>query len=131
MSTDSKPHGEKIPLELVPMEFVWAAARALRNGLRKGYAKDSWKHATDPAQYLGACMRHITAILDGEERDSEGQRHLDGAAASLAIFAWHARRGFRIKQVEPKWVVVDGQAEQREGATGNGNGKHVNGSAIV
>jgi hypothetical protein len=114
---DSKPYAEKVPLHMVPMEFVWGAARAFAHGLKppKNYVRDSWKNATEPDQYLGACLRHITAILDGEVFDSEGQRHIDGAAASLAIYAWHAARGFRIKQVEPKWVV-DG-IDRKDGAS--------------
>lgn len=129
--TDSKPYSEKVPLHWVPMEFVWAAARALKFGVeRKSYVRDSWTHATEPDQYLGACLRHLTAMLNGEVNDSDGQPHINGACASLAIYAWHVARGYVIKRREPTGWVMDG-TQQRSNEGSNGNGKHANGHASV
>jgi hypothetical protein len=122
MSRDSKPRGAKPPLHIVPMQFVWNAARALQHGLskEKGYVRDSWMHAGPEAdEYLGSCMRHITAILDGEELDEEGRPHIEGACASLAIFAWHWSKGFRVKRPWPQTVVVDEQVERSQNGSGN------------
>lgn len=52
-------------------------------GIRKGYLKDSWRNVA-PERYEDALMRHMTAHLQGEERDPEsGLRH-------IAHVAWNA-----------------------------------------
>lgn len=52
-------------------------------GIKKGYLKDSWRNVA-PERYEDALMRHMTAHLQGEERDPEsGLRH-------IAHVAWNA-----------------------------------------
>ena len=100
-------HGDrKVPLHLVPPALVIGAARALGEGVKKGYGPFNWRHSKVQANtYIGAIMRHLQSYLDGEEVDPEsivGKHHLDGAAASLAILMDAKDGGFLIDDRPPR-----------------------------
>lgn len=62
---------EKPRMELVDMAFVEDVARVLGYGANK-YGEDSWKNVPDGlTKYLGAILRHATAVQRGEYYDSE------------------------------------------------------------
>jgi hypothetical protein len=118
---DTKQHGAKPPMHLLPLDGLVLAAVSMALGEAKGYLRRSWQAAEDPEIYLGAGLRHITQILNGEDVDDEGNSHVGGAIASLLIYAWHHVRGYRVKKFEPKWVVNAGERSQN----GSGNVAHL------
>lgn len=62
---------EKPRMELVDMSFVEGIARVLSFGASK-YGDNSWKNVPDGFnKYLGALLRHITALQQGELYDNE------------------------------------------------------------
>lgn len=80
-----KHDGEKAPIDLVPEEYVLAAARAFSYGAKK-YSEHNWREGMPSNRLYAALMRHLLAWNEGEQKDSEsGLSHLDHAAASLAM----------------------------------------------
>lgn len=92
-----KTANEKAPLELLPMRALVGAARAFQHGACK-YSPGNYMHATvaDGAvgRYMGAVMRHISAMQDasGEwvysysNKDSEsGLPEIDHVIAGLIM----------------------------------------------
>lgn len=86
---------EKLPLQLIPPEFLFATARGLGYGARK-YSPGNWATGSglDHSRLYGALQRHLTAYWSGEDIDEEsGNSHLDHAACMLAfLIAGVARR---------------------------------------
>jgi len=78
---------KKPPLSLIPGSVLIHLALAFKEGARK-YGPYNWR--TNKVQaliYLDAALRHIYAVIDGEDIDPEsGKHHLDGALASLGIY---------------------------------------------
>jgi hypothetical protein len=98
---DDKTTRGKLDVTLCPPAAVRAAARAFSDGLAKGYRRDSWQHGA-PETYLAAAMRHLLALVDGEERASDsGLSHVDHLAACVAILAWHEEQEQRAERSAP------------------------------
>ena len=76
----------KAPLTLLPPVAVLHGAHAMSNGAAK-YGAYNWRgHPVIASIYLDACLRHVHAWHDGEERaDDSGVHHLGHALACLAI----------------------------------------------
>ncbi len=76
----------KAPLTLLPSVAVLHGAHAMSNGAAK-YGAYNWRgHPVIASIYLDACLRHVHAWHDGEERaDDSGVHHLGHALACLAI----------------------------------------------
>jgi len=55
------------------------------------YEPFNWqKPCDDPRQHLQSAMRHLTAIIDGEEYDKEsGIRHIGHLMSNAMMFAYH------------------------------------------
>lgn len=80
-----KNDGEKPRPELIPLGFVIEMGLVMAYGARK-YALDNWMHCDDIRRYYGAALRHVYAVIDGEELDPEtGRSHLAHAACSCAM----------------------------------------------
>lgn len=80
-----KYDGDKVRLELVPMEFLNAAGRALTFGASK-YSEHNWANGIKISRLVGALLRHTSAWWAGEHEDPEsGLNHLDHACACLAM----------------------------------------------
>lgn len=60
----------KIEWDLVDFKSLHPMVRVLMFGAEK-YTPDNWKKGMPKAWLLNSAMRHLTAILDGEEIDSE------------------------------------------------------------
>lgn len=86
----------KAAVQLVPPALVLGAAKALKEGAIK-YGAYNWRSAkVEMMTYIGGAMRHLAAILDGEDVDPEsstGKLHLEGLAANAAILldAWYGK----------------------------------------
>lgn len=77
----------KPDLSLNPKAATWGMARALTYGANK-YGRYNFKKGIEYTRLSAACMRHLTAFLEGEDIDSEsGNHHVHHALASLAMLA--------------------------------------------
>lgn len=76
----------KAPFELIPAAALPAVALVMKHGAEK-YGPYNWRDiAVAYRPYLGAAMRHINAVIDGQDTDPEsGLPHLAHAAAGLMI----------------------------------------------
>jgi hypothetical protein len=84
---------EKCPMQLLPPEFLIQTANVMGAGASKYGA---WNFRDTPIKlstYLGAMMRHLTAIADGEDIDESGFPHIAHIGASCAILLDAAKHG--------------------------------------
>lgn len=87
-ATGKKNDSDKPNLALVPKEAYWGMANALTYGAKK-YGSDNFKGGIAYRRLAAACLRHLTAFLDGEDIDVEsGNPHLDHALASLGMLKY-------------------------------------------
>lgn len=72
------------------MGILDEVAGVLSDGAQK-YSDHSWKEVPNGEnRYLAASLRHISAHMQGEIRDSEtGRPHLAHAICSLIFALWH------------------------------------------
>ncbi len=86
-SNPKQAYGDKkIPLHLVPPSAIAYMGLALKEGAKK-YEPYNWReNNVEYMTYIGATMRHLMAVIDGEDTDPDsGYPHLAHALASLAI----------------------------------------------
>lgn len=111
----------KPDVSLVPMSAILHEAQAMALGARK-YGPGNWREAGKPVQartYLAAAIRHIAAVLDGEDLDSEsGGHHLGHARASLGIYLDAMECGQLIDNRLPAGPVPDVLARMAKSKTG-------------
>ena len=90
-STNPKDlEGNKKPrISLVPPSAIIHLASAFKEGEEK-YGAYNWRTNKVQAMiYLDAILRHVLAIVDGEDIDPEsttGKHHIDGVIASAAVY---------------------------------------------
>jgi hypothetical protein len=78
----------KPSISLVPSEALIGMTRALDYGAKK-YGRYNYRDGIEHSRILDAALRHIFAILGGEDTDPEsGLPHLHHALASLAMLEW-------------------------------------------
>ncbi|HQT38907.1 MAG TPA: DUF5664 domain-containing protein [Acidocella sp.] len=84
----------KTPVHLVPPALILATAEVLKHGASV-YGEWNWRDAGIVlSTYTGAAMRHLLAIMDGQDIDPEsGQSHWAHIAANCAIVLDAAPRG--------------------------------------
>lgn len=83
----------KMPMELIPPEFIEATATVLGFGARK-YEARNWEKGMDWGRVFGALMRHMWAWWRGEKADAEtGYSHLWHASCCLAFLIAYEARG--------------------------------------
>ena len=71
MSEGRKFDGEKPRMYLLPPKAIQEVAKVLTFGAQK-YDEDNWKKLDNlQNRYTGASLRHIFAIMEGEELDEE------------------------------------------------------------
>ena len=77
---------KKTRMGLVPTEAIRHTAKAMTNGADK-YGAYNWRNENiSMSVYYDACLRHLTAWWDGEEKDKDsGCSHLGHAMACIAI----------------------------------------------
>lgn len=89
-----KNDAEKVRLELIPPEFLWATGRGMTYGAKK-YSAGNWAVGEGFAwsRLYGALQRHLAAWAGGEDVDPEsGNHHLDHASCMLAFLVAHVWR---------------------------------------
>lgn len=78
---------DKPRMELLDPEFLEEVAKVMTFGAKK-YAAHNWRKGLEISRLLGACLRHVTAVVKGEDKDLEsGCSHLAHATCCL-MFAW-------------------------------------------
>ena len=83
---------DKLRIELVPPELIYAVAHVLTYGARK-YAPNNWLGGMDWSRLMGSVERHYYAWKTGEDVDPEsGLSHLAHAATDLAFLITYAKR---------------------------------------
>lgn len=84
----------KPAVHLVPPALTLGAAKALKEGAIK-YGPYNWRDTkVELMTYIAGSLRHLYALLDGEDVDPEsptGKLHMEGLAANAAIMldAWY------------------------------------------
>lgn len=81
--------GGKPDWTLVPMGAVEEIVKVLMFGAQK-YERDNWQHVEDgERRYLAAAVRHLGAVIDGEDLDPEsGLPHLAHAGCCVLFALW-------------------------------------------
>jgi hypothetical protein len=80
-----KNDGDKVRLDLVPVELVWGLGQVLTFGANK-YGAGNYRHGIAYSRVFGALLRHIYAWQSGEELDPEsGLPHLHHAACCITF----------------------------------------------
>jgi len=93
--TDGLKHdGDKIRMELLPVESLLAVAEVMTYGAKK-YTADSWKKVSTD-RYEGALLRHYVAHKTGELRDEESGLLHAAHMATNALFILYQE----IKRIE-------------------------------
>lgn len=86
----------KLPLQLVPTEFVMAVAEVFAYGAEK-YAPNNWRQGEEfpsTSRVMGSIMRHLFSYNYGEDKDPEsGINHLAHAATQIAILLYYLEYG--------------------------------------
>lgn len=79
---------DKPRMELLDSEFLEEVARVMTAGAVK-YSANNWRKGLEISRLLGAGLRHITALLRGEDRDPETNlSHAAHATCCLMFFYW-------------------------------------------
>jgi hypothetical protein len=92
---------EKKPmLELVPAGTMTAIAEVMTQVVRREenpYKINSWRAVRPAHTYVGALLRHIEAVMGGEQLDpSTGFSHISHILCCASILSWFERNGVDI-----------------------------------
>ena len=75
----------KLKWSLVHFESLNPMVKVLEFGAQK-YSADNWKKGLDKKEILESMMRHLTALMDGQEKDPESGLHHIGHIQCNAMF---------------------------------------------
>lgn len=91
-----KKDSGKPPISLIPRCAVEAEARVLGFGAKK-YEPDNHRKGFAWRRLIDAALRHVLAVADGEDRDSEtGELHTAHARCMLGFLHEHMERGLGV-----------------------------------
>jgi hypothetical protein len=99
---------KKVPLAFVPPASIIYEALAFKEGARK-YGAYNWREKkVELMTYLHAALRHLYAMLDGEELDPEsGLHHIGHVKACMGILADARETGNLIDNRPPRGTAGD------------------------
>ena len=87
-----KDDGDKIRMELIPPELIFAVGDILTSGAKK-YSDRNWEKGMHWSRAFGALMRHMWAWWNNDDRDPEtGTSHLWHAACCIAFLIAYEER---------------------------------------
>ena len=97
----TKYDGEKIRMDLLPFEALEEVAKVLTYGAAK-YADNNWQKIDNAERrYVAALLRHLSAHMRGETRDTgSGLLHVAHMATNALFVLWFElqkdkRHGFK------------------------------------
>lgn len=117
MSEKSLRYNENKPKwSLVHYESLVPMIRVLEFGAEK-YAPENWKKGLDLKEILESMQRHLAAIMDGKEFDSEsGISHMGHIQCNAMFYNYHKdKKEFDMKGFF-KWLEDNGKMSYYEGA---------------
>lgn len=93
MTQGTKDDDGKLPLELIPEEFIRAVGEVYKVGLH--YGRENWKKGLTFRRMKGAMMRHMNSFYLGEDFDTKSptQHHLAAVAFYCAAIIYFQARG--------------------------------------
>lgn len=107
----------KAPISLIPVEAITGEAEVFAFGAQK-YGRHNFRKGMDHSRVLDAALRHILAIVNGEDTDPEsGKPHWAHARCCLAMYAFYQQRGvgnddrFKSEKLEPVTFFVPAGTE--------------------
>lgn len=87
----TKYDSKKLKWHLLPFRELIPVIEILMYGAQK-YKPNNWKLVKPKERYFDACMRHLTAWINGEKLDKEtGKPHISHAICCLLFLSWHER----------------------------------------
>lgn len=91
-SAGRKGDADKLPMELIPEEFLVSLAEVYKVGLH--YGRENWKGGLSFRRMKGAMMRHMNKFFQGENFDggSPTQHHLAAVAFYCAAIIYFQAR---------------------------------------
>ena len=93
MTGGFKKDENKVRMDLIPSDAIWALGLVLTHGAQK-YPDRNWEKGMDWGRVYAALQRHLTAWWGGESKDKEsGYSHLWHALACVAFLVVYERRG--------------------------------------
>lgn len=91
ISGGTKHDSDKPRMELIDAEWLEEVAKVMTFGAKK-YAADNWRNGISVRRLLGAALRHLWAVVRGEDLDPEsGLSHL-GHLSCCTMFAFWTLR---------------------------------------
>lgn len=80
--------GDKVPLDLIPMDALMEIGKVLAAGAKK-YERANWANGIEMSRLISAAMRHLLQFNNGEDMDEECQTlHLANSAVNLMFAIW-------------------------------------------
>lgn len=77
---------------LVHFESLLPLVRVLEFGAKK-YSPNNWKKPMDTGEILNSMMRHLTALMDGEELDKESKLpHIGHLLCNAMFYSYHTNK---------------------------------------
>jgi hypothetical protein len=96
-----KHDGEKIPLDLLPVEALWEIGKVLQYGATK-YSAQNWRNGFKWTRLYGAILRHLFAWATGDGIDEEtGLSHLAHAGCGILFLITHEKLNLG---VDDRWI---------------------------
>lgn len=84
--------------DLLPWDEVRDVADVFTYGSVK-YGDRNWEKGIDDSRLFAALMRHVTAVLNGDENDAEsGMPHLAHAAANILMWLNNRKKAKKSKK---------------------------------
>lgn len=88
---------DKIPIQLVPAEFILAIAEVFAHGAEK-YGPNNWRQGDvgfpSVTRVMGSILRHLFSFNYGEDNDKKSDlSHLSHAATQIAILLYYLQHG--------------------------------------
>ncbi len=80
----------KLRWSLVDWKSIEPMVQVLEFGAKK-YSEDNWKKPMDKKQILNSAMRHLIAMMNGEENDPEsGLPHVGHLMCNAMFYSYHS-----------------------------------------
>lgn len=98
-----KYDGDKVPLDLLPMDALMEVGEILKFGAEK-YAPYNWAFGMVYSRLIAASLRHIFSFNKGEDNDPEtGRSHIAHAICCLLFLMEYEKKRNEYKQFDDRF----------------------------